>query len=117
MAITSWESEVLKRLDTVSSSVSGGGGTTTTAINWATPTQGTIGTTAADILSADTNRKALLFKPNGKTWLNIGADASSSFSLFELNPGDTLYLDTGVTQRISAIAESANTTYTLRVAT
>ncbi len=116
MAITSWESEVLKRLDTVSSSVSSEGSGSSASLTWATPTTGTIGTTAADILSAETNRKALLFKPNGKIWLNIGADASSSFSLFELNPGDTLYLDTGVTQRISAIAESANTTYTLRVA-
>ena len=115
MAITSWEAEVLNRLDTVSSSVSGGTGSTTSLV-WTTPTQGTIGTTANDILLADTNRKAIALKPNGKIWLNIDATASSSFSLFELNAGDTLYLDSGVTQRISAIAELPGTTYTLRVA-
>ena len=80
------------------------------------PANGTASTTAADIVAANRDRKAIFIYNNDKDngiYLNFGADASTQSAIYYLEPGLTLLEDTVLAQmRISAVSAAGTVNYT-----
>lgn len=78
----------------------------------------TIGTSAADIASANSNRKVIYLHNNSSTntlIVNFGEDASSASAIYRVIPEQTLIeKDSIIKLRISAIASSGTVAYTYR---
>lgn len=107
----------LKELIRIADAVEGGDGNS--SLSWDAIGDGTISTTAADILDADPSRKAVLLHNSSSETLvvSFGSTASATSGLYRIEAGQTLIeKESFVTERLSAIALSGTVNYSLRMA-
>lgn len=101
----------------VSFNSSSGNDNESNVITWGTIVNGTVSTTATDILVADVNRKAVLIcnlSDTDKIYLNLGTTASLTSAIAIIQPNQTLSLSGGVDVSISAIASVGTINYSVR---